>query len=160
MKLPSLGPRGEGWVVLQVACLALIAEGGLLYPGFAPDDGGGALRAVGDVLIVVGLLLVGWAVVALQPARAFTVLPQPRADGALVETGPFRFIRHPVYSGLILAGIGATMARESLAAGVATIALAIVLDLKRRREEQWLVGRYPAYPSYRARVKALIPFVY
>ncbi|HYK94482.1 MAG TPA: isoprenylcysteine carboxylmethyltransferase family protein [Candidatus Dormibacteraeota bacterium] len=160
MNLPSLGSRGEGWVVLQFVCLALVAAGGLLYPGFVPGDDLAVLRLVGDLLVVCGLALVAWAIVALQPAKAFTAVPLPRADGALVETGPYRFVRHPVYSGLILAGIGGAVARASLAAGVATIALALVLELKRRREEQWLVERYTGYTAYRARTKALIPFVY
>jgi protein-S-isoprenylcysteine O-methyltransferase Ste14 len=160
MKLSPLGPHGEGWVILQFTCLGLIAVGGLLAPGFDPGGGRGDVRLAGDALIVGGLVLVGWAVAALLPAQAFTALPQPRRDGTLVETGPYRFVRHPVYSGLILAGIGATIGRESLAAGLATLALVIVLDLKRRREEQWLVERYPGYQAYRRRTKALIPLVY
>jgi protein-S-isoprenylcysteine O-methyltransferase Ste14 len=146
--------------VLQVACLALVAAAGYLYPGFAPGGDPGIVRLVGDGLIVAGLVLLGWAVAALQPAGAFTALPHPRADGRLVETGPYRLVRHPVYSGLILAAIGATVSRESIGAGLATSALAIVLDLKRRREEAWLLERYPGYADYRLRTKALIPFAY
>lgn len=45
-------------------------------------------------------------------------------------------------------------------APVSVALLAIVLDLKRRREEAWLAARYPGYGAYRARTKALIPFLY
>jgi protein-S-isoprenylcysteine O-methyltransferase Ste14 len=160
VKIPPLGPRGEGWVVLQFACLALVAFGGFLAPGFAPGGDHGEVRLIGDVLLIGGLVIVGWAVAALQPARAFTALPHPRADGSLVESGPYRFVRHPVYSGLILAALGSTISRESLAAGLATIALAVTLDLKRRHEELWLVDRYPNYVPYRTRTKALLPLLY
>ena len=48
----------------------------------------------------------------------------------------------------------------SVAAGVATLALAVTLDLKRRREELWLAERFEGYAAYRQRTKALIPFLY
>lgn len=160
MKVPALGPRGEGWVVLQVACLALVAAGALVFPGFAPGGDRGDMRLLGDVLIVAGLALVVWAVATLQQANAFTALPHPRADGTLVETGPYRFLRHPIYSGLILAAIGGSISRESVAAALAALALAIVLDLKRRREELWLAERYPGFAAYRARTHALVPYLY
>ena len=160
MKLPSLGPRGEGWVALQFVCIGLVAAGGFLFPGSLPGFEDGAVRLLGDIVVVAGLLVIGWAVGALRPARSFTAFPRPLADGALVESGPYRFVRHPIYSGLILTGIGATVSRESAAAGLATIALAIVLDLKRRREESWLVEHYPEYTAYQTRSKALLPFVY
>lgn len=160
MKLPSLGPRGEGWVALQVACMAAIVLGAFLFPGFAPGGDRGDVRLLGDVVIVGGVAVLAWATAVLRPANAFSALPHPRADGALVDSGPYRYVRHPIYSGLILAGVGALISRKSVAAGLATIVLAIVLDLKRRREEVWLLERYPGYAAYRTRTKALIPFVY
>ena len=78
----------------------------------------------------------------------------------MAETGPYRWVRHPLYLGLIVAGLGTASSRTSLVSLAATIGLAIVLDLKRRREEAWLVERFPGYEAYRRRTKALIPFVY
>ena len=43
---------------------------------------------------------------------------------------------------------------------IAVALLALVLDLKRRREEVWLLERYPGYAAYRARTRALVPFLY
>jgi len=77
-----------------------------------------------------------------------------------VEAGPYRFVRHPIYGGLVLAGIAVALIRASLPVALLTLALAVVLDVKRRREEAWLVDRYPGYADYRARTRALIPFLY
>ena len=159
MSIPSLGPRGEGWVALQFACLGLIAAGGLIAPTGIPGDP--AVAAIlGGILVLAGVALAAWGVLALQSARSFTALPYPRAEGQLVVTGPFRFVRHPIYGGLILLAFGWAASRTSIAALVASIALAIVLDLKRRREEIWLAGRFPGYRDYSSRTKALIPLLY
>lgn len=144
-------------MILQFVCIGLIAAGGLLLPGSVPGVDRGAVRLAGDVVLVAGLLVIGWAVGALRRARSFTAFPRPLAEGALVESGPYGFVRHPVYSGLILTGLGATVSQESVATGLATVALAVVLDLKRRREELWLVERFPGYAAYRTRTRALIP---
>ena len=110
-------------------------------------------------------MLLGFAVVIagsieLRRAEAFTVLPNPRAEGKLVETGPYRYIRNPIYAGLILASLGWAVMRVSVLAVLAAVLLAVVLDLKRRREEGWLVERFPGYRAYRERTKAFVPFVY
>lgn len=161
-RIPSLGRRGEGWVALQVACFGLLAAA--IYAG-PHDDGGdpamsGTRQLLGYVLGVLGAVMIGSGLAELRRARALTALPHPRDDAALVERGAYRIIRHPVYGGLILAALGLAVITPWAGTFIAVALLAIVLDLKRRREELWLAGRYPAYAAYRARTKALIPFVY
>jgi protein-S-isoprenylcysteine O-methyltransferase Ste14 len=117
-------------------------------------------RLVGTVVLLVGLALITAGSWVLRRARSFSVLPRPVESGMLVEAGPYRWVRHPLYVGVVLAAIGGAIYRESLVAGALTVALAVVLDLKRRREETWLLGRFPAYAEYRERTKAWVPFVY
>jgi protein-S-isoprenylcysteine O-methyltransferase Ste14 len=68
--------------------------------------------------------------------------------------------RHPIYTGIILAGLGWALFHTNLV----TLALAVVLfvffDIKSRREERMLLRKFPDYAAYRQRVKKLIPFVY
>ena len=156
-RLPSLGPRGEGWVVLQGIILVAIAACGLLPPAWA-----GPVRVVtsaaGLVLIALGGLL---AVAGLRDLREnLTPLPRPRDGGALVETGAYRFARHPIYGGLVLASLGWGLFIASPVAIALAFGLLFFFDLKSRREEAWLVDRYPGYPAYRRRTRRLIPFVY
>ena len=155
--LPSLGPRGEGWVLLQGVMLVIVAAAGW---SLGPDWSG-ALRYLGIFLGIMGLaggiLLVVRGMLDL--GRAMTPLPRPRAGAGLVTTGVYEHARHPVYGGLILGSLGWSVLQASAIAVVATGVLAVLLYLKSAREEAWLSERYPDYPMYRRRTRRFIPWV-
>lgn len=161
-RIPPLGERGEGWVALQFGAIALVIVAGRLGTRVPLGDASlqSATALVGNLLVVVGLLVLLLGAFLLRGAGAFTVFPRPIAGGQLVDSGPYRFVRHPVYTGLILMSFGSVLVRPSLLALVAATLLLMILDLKRRREEEWLLDRYPLYATYRVRTKALIPWVY
>jgi protein-S-isoprenylcysteine O-methyltransferase Ste14 len=161
-RIPSLGPRGEGWVALQLASIALVALVGRFDTTSSTVDPGLRMlfQAGGLVIVGLGALFILAGVLVLRGAAAFSVLPHPIEGGELVEGGPYRIVRHPVYAGLILGGLGFALARMSPPTLLATVVLFVVLDLKRRREETWLMERFPGYPAYRARTRALLPFLY
>lgn len=155
--LPTLGPRGEGWVVIQGVILVAIAAGSLVGPAWTDD-----LRIVTSVLGL-ALLAAGWilAIRGLVDLRdSLTAFPHPRDDGRLVEAGAYRLVRHPIYGGLIL---GATGWGLLMASPVAIVGAAVLLgffDLKSRREEAWLVARYPGYVAYRRGTRRFFPLLY
>lgn len=158
--LPDLGPNGEGWVVGQFLLLGLIVL--LTLPeisGLQPRDAAGWLAVVaGGIALVVGGRTLVQGFRDLGPS--LTPLPRPRADAELIESGIYAAVRHPIYAGLILAGLGwSTLARSLPAVLVAGI-LAIYLDLKSRREEAWLAERYPAYAAYQGRTRRFVPGLY
>jgi protein-S-isoprenylcysteine O-methyltransferase Ste14 len=69
-------------------------------------------------------------------------------------------VRHPIYSGLILAALGwAFWVHGWLTIGYVVV-LFVFFDIKSRREERWLAEKYAGYEAYRKRVHKLIPFVY
>jgi protein-S-isoprenylcysteine O-methyltransferase Ste14 len=154
-RLPSLGQRGEGWVLIQGILLVLVAAAGWsLGPDWA-----GPLRAAGIVigvaLFICGLALAIRGVIDLDSAR--TPLPKPREDAVLIDTGAYSLVRHPVYGGLILVAFGWAIGQASIVATALAGALAAFLVAKSLREEAWLEQRYPTYPRYRARTRRLIP---
>jgi len=158
--LPSLGPRGEGWVALQGVIFVTIAAAGVSLPGTWNGPAATLAAAAGWSLIAAGVLLAGGGILALQGGDALTALPHPRDEATLVDRGAYRLVRHPIYGGLVLAAAGWALTRLSIAALLATIVLLAFFDLKRRREEAWLETRFPEYAAYRARTRRLIPWVY
>jgi len=160
-RIPSLGPRGEGWVALQVVALGLVVVTPQLGGApAAPEPVGSILRAIGIALILAGGALLLWSIVELRRARAFSVLPLPIEGGELAQAGPYRLVRNPIYSALVIGALGIAITRFDGWTLAAAIVLFVVLDLKRRREEAWLSDRYPGYAAYRRRTKAMIPFLY
>ena len=155
-RLPSLGPRGEGWVLIQGVLLVLVAAAGW---SLGPDWSGPLRLAgvvVGIVLIVGGIVLAVRGVVDL--GGALTPLPRPRDGAELVETGAYAFVRHPIYGGLILAAFGWAIVQASIIAFALAAVLAAFLRVKSAREEAWLEQRFPAYTAYRARTRRFIPW--
>ena len=156
-RLPELGPRGEGWVALQFLLGAVIVGCGFLgvyWPGRVESF----FAALGLLLALAGAILLGAGVFAL--GSSFTPLPRPHARAGLRQSGIFRLVRHPVYGGVILLVLGWSLAEAPLGLAPAAL-LALLFDLKARREEVWLLERYPEYAAYRARTpRRFLPWLY
>lgn len=155
--LPSLGPRGEGWVAIQFVLLGAIAVAGW----WSGPDWDGAARTVS---VVGGLALIaGGGVLAarglLDLRSALTPMPHPRDGAELVETGVYRLVRHPIYGGLIVAAFGWSLVRASAASLLLAGVLTGFFVLKSMREEAWLLRFYPGYAAYRTRTRRFIPWI-
>jgi protein-S-isoprenylcysteine O-methyltransferase Ste14 len=99
--------------------------------------------AVGGTIITAGLI-------SLE--RSITPNPRPRPGGTLREHGPYGVVRHPIYAGVILSALAWSLWRGPAAVGPTALTV-VVVDLKSRREEAWLLERYPGYRTYRDRVR-------
>lgn len=150
-----MGRRGEGWVVGQFVIGAGILAAPFLFRNPMPLWAmviGGALMALGGLIAGMGILTLG---------SNLTPFPKPKEEGHfLVTTGPYRYVRHPIYSGILFGALGWSILWGSLPAVALTIALFVWFDFKSRREEAWLVERHPIYAEYQKRAKKLIPFIY
>jgi protein-S-isoprenylcysteine O-methyltransferase Ste14 len=154
---PSLGARGEGWVALQFALLGLALVVGLLDLSGWPEGGRGGLRYLGVLVVAAGVVLAAYA--ALGLGSALTALPAPVRHGTLRTDGVYGVVRHPIYSALLLVVLGWSLVSSPWVVLVLA-ALAVVLDLKRQVEEDFLERTYDDYRDYRVRVPwALVPFV-
>jgi protein-S-isoprenylcysteine O-methyltransferase Ste14 len=118
-----------------------------------------ALFACGAILTAAGLAFSVWARVHLAGNWSGSVTL--KQDHTLVRDGPYRYARHPIYTGLLVALIGSAIARDEWR-GVLAVALAFVaLWRKLGIEEQWLTEIFgDEYRRYRREVRALIPFVF
>lgn len=110
----------------------------------------------GLIGIASGLLGVSieiWAIWHLK--FAFSTEPAARR---LVTTGPYRFARHPIYSGSCIAYAGLLMTRPTLPVALALFGWAVCVRLRMRYEEAILTSAFPAYDEYRRRVGAIVPW--
>ena len=117
-----------------------------------------AMQAAGLAVTLVGCGFAIWARVTL--GRNWSGLPKVRQEHELIVRGPYRLVRHPIYSGLLLAVAGSAIAYDNPVWLICLVALTLSYVVKMRQEEQLMNETFPeAYPEYRRQVKALIPFV-
>lgn len=112
------------------------------------------------VLPMVLGLVCGVAALAANRPGNFNIRPDPKPGGRLIETGPYRYIRHPMYLAVLLIGIGAALADPRPWRLAALVALALVLHIKATVEERAMLARHPGYAAYRARTARLVPFLW
>ncbi|MCP5077951.1 MAG: isoprenylcysteine carboxylmethyltransferase family protein [Psychromonas sp.] len=117
------------------------------------------LSIVGLLVMLLSLLIALSALMANCPGN-FNVRPQPKLTGVLIVHGPYKFIRHPMYSSLIFGCLGMLLCQFSYIKLGAWLLLIIVLALKARFEEKALCLHYPQYQSYKKSNKAIIPWIW
>ncbi len=116
----------------------------------------GRFSAITVVLVLASVALVLWTFLHNRPGN-FNIRPTPRQGGRLITSGPYRYVRHPMYSAVLLGA--AAMARMSppMPGWLAWAALLAVLLGKAALEERWLMLAHPAYAAYRERSWRLMP---
>jgi protein-S-isoprenylcysteine O-methyltransferase Ste14 len=114
--------------------------------------------SIGVAICVLGLLLAIWSRKVLGADWSQDV--ELKQGHKLVECGPYMFVRHPIYTAHLLMGLG-TAITSGLLVGFAGLAAFVGgFWIKLKQEERLLMRGFPdEYPSYKARVKALIPYV-
>lgn len=144
----SAGTAGSVLVALQFALL-----GWLVWP-FTPQQWTPLALAFAAGALAVGV----WTLAHNRPGN-FNVHPEPHARGRLVTGGPYRYMRHPMYTAVLLFAAAETAAYMDPWKLLASALLFAVLLGKARIEEHRLAERYPEYPAYAARVKRFVPWL-
>jgi protein-S-isoprenylcysteine O-methyltransferase Ste14 len=113
---------------------------------------------LGFALTLIGLAFTCWARVTL--GRNWSGVVQLKQDHELIVRGPYSMVRHPIYTGLLLAFLGSALALGEWRGLVATLIVGVSFWRKLRLEERWLRELFgQQYQDYAARVKALVPWV-
>jgi protein-S-isoprenylcysteine O-methyltransferase Ste14 len=109
-------------------------------------------------LSVIGLGFAIWA--RVQLGRNWSPRPAAKEEHELVTTGPYAYVRHPIYTGVILMAFGAAVTGSFWGIGVFIIAC-LTFILRIGKEEQIILELFPnEYPEYQKRTKRLVPFVW
>lgn len=117
---------------------------------FVPPFWPSGLSYAGIPLALLGAVGFVWAARTL--GRSLTPYPRPRDDGELVDRGPYRFLRHPIYVAGLLFFLGVGLA-SSVPATLGAFALGALWWRKAAVEEAYLAARFPEYEDYRRRVR-------
>ena len=117
-----------------------------------------ALGWTAAALVVIGIAFAIWARVVL--GRNWSPRPSVKEEHELVTNGPYEYVRHPIYTGMLLAAFGTALTGSWFAIGVFIVASALFLS-RIPREEKIMLNLFPnAYPAYQAETKRLIPLVW
>ena len=154
------GARGEWYVIVQIGLFLAVVFGPKNISGWSawsyPSAQLGTITV--SLMLSAGFLLVIAGI--RKHGKNISAVPYPKDGAVLIETGPYRVVRHPMYSGAILMAVGWAFFIQGgltfLYAGV----LFVFFDFKARREELWLQDKFPGYHEYQKRVNKLIPFLY
>jgi protein-S-isoprenylcysteine O-methyltransferase Ste14 len=149
MRIPPLGPRGEGWTLTQVALMFAIILAGVAGPAW-PGDASWFRRGLGTLIAIAGAILLAGGMAGIR--HSLTPFPRPLDHARLQVGGAYRLVRHPIYGGLILIALAWALISSPLVV-VVTVALVLVLEAKSRLEESMLEERFPEYDAYRRRVR-------
>ena len=146
------------WMIIMASVVAGVFVAGNWRAGALPH--GRVLEVAGAVLFAVGLLFRWWAIVTL--GRFFTVDVTIEKNHELVERGPFRVVRHPSYTGVLLAFVGVALSLRNWGA-MLVILVPIFVALRHRMnvEEEALTRALGSrYVDYMNRTKRLVPGIY
>jgi protein-S-isoprenylcysteine O-methyltransferase Ste14 len=114
--------------------------------------------AMGASICVLGLLVTLWARWTLGGNWSSAVTFKQGHE--LIRTGPYRLVRHPIYTGLLVMALGTALNFGQLRCWLAVPIMAAAFWFKLKQEERLLMRHFPqAYPIYKRQVKALVPFV-
>lgn len=111
------------------------------------------------LVIATAILLAVWAVVAMRQSK-LRISPVPAADAALVQNGPYKYIRHPMYSSILIAAAGLLLHYFTWTRLAIAIALLLVLLIKLYWEEKMLKEKFSGYAGYLQHTNRLVPFIY
>jgi protein-S-isoprenylcysteine O-methyltransferase Ste14 len=104
-------------------------------------------------------LLLGVITLMYNKIGNFRVYPEIKPGGRLIITGPYRFVRHPMYTSLILLLAGMTLYLNHLTNYIGLVIVIASVFLKSKREEQLLIKIYPEYMEYMNETSGFLPFV-
>jgi protein-S-isoprenylcysteine O-methyltransferase Ste14 len=158
-RIESAASRAGHIIPLLIAAALLwprTLPGGFLSGRFVPDTA--ATYFTGVAVLAFGLAFSIWARHTL--GRNWSGVVTVKQDHELIRTGPYRFVRHPIYTGLLIAFIGTAIARGEWRGIVAVLIVFAAFWRKLKVEERFMIETFgDAYLRYREKVRALVPFV-
>jgi protein-S-isoprenylcysteine O-methyltransferase Ste14 len=113
------------------------------------------LISIGIVFVSIGLFIVLIAVLALN--RNLRIFPSPKSNSTLITQGVFKFVRHPIYSGILFTVFGFSIYSGSFFRLVVSLCLLLLFYLKSKYEEILLAEKFANYKEYCKKTGRFLP---
>ncbi|MDQ5886684.1 MAG: hypothetical protein QG628_1081 [Patescibacteria group bacterium] len=139
----------KSWFLVAIQAILL---GLLVFFTNAPKS---TFEVIGTFIQVIGLLILLISFYDLR--KSLTALPMPKDNGILQIHGLYRYVRHPMYVGVLTLCLGICLASTSVAKYVLLLGLYLLFSYKARYEERLLLEKYPGYKIYMSRVNRFLP---
>jgi protein-S-isoprenylcysteine O-methyltransferase Ste14 len=150
-KTPST--RTIVWTLVAIQGLLLL--GVFVGPNTPALRAPEALRVAGQFIQAIGVALI--VISAIELGRRLTAHPTPNGRGSLRRSGLYRFVRHPMYTGVMAMAIGSSLTNSSVVRGASTGMLVLLFAIKARFEELSLVAHFTEYSSYASTTGRFLP---
>src|SRR5258708_2428778 len=152
----SVSSHGVPIIIAGLLVMAPPMAGGILFDRMLPKSF--VTFWIGAAVVATGLAFAVWARVFLGKNWSGTVTI--KQDHELVRGGPYSLVRHPIYTGILIAFVGTAIARGEWRGLLAVVLVFAAFWRKLKLEERWLGETFgESYAKYRAEVSALIPFL-
>jgi len=114
-------------------------------------------KIISMLVFATGMLILVMALLGLK--SNLTPFPSPKSNATLIQSGLYKYIRHPIYTGIIFAALGLGFYNESLWKILIALALWLLFYFKSGYEEKQLSAAFPQYLAYRKKTGRFIPFI-
>lgn len=150
--------RGVGWVIAQGLLFIFFFTAVIFGDPITDIPGLVGAQVAGVAIALAGAGISLWAMV--EHRWSVSPFPMPEDGAQLIDTGPYRYVRHPMYTGVILFTLGVGLAYANPIAVLSSVTFLVFFMAKTGREEEMLVERMEGYRAYRTSVPwSLIPFL-
>ena len=146
-----MGKEHSYLLYIQLILLALLVYFGNLRAVFG-NPFTLAIFSLGVIICVLSVVRLG--------AKSFSPFPHPSKSNVHINEGVYKYVRHPLYSGLILAGVALLLSNLKLETFTVLITLVAILNIKADIEEEHLIDKHEGYKNYQEKTKKFIPYVY
>jgi protein-S-isoprenylcysteine O-methyltransferase Ste14 len=148
----SVKPKDIVFVTVQLILFVCYA----ITPNFWPINLPSIVAAISIIITIIGVLVLILGLIQLQ--RNLTPFPSPKQNSDLVTNGVYKFIRHPIYTGIFTAAIGYSFINGHSIRFLISILLLVLFYFKSVYEEKLLNKKFSAYQQYQIKTSRFFPF--
>ncbi len=146
-------PRIADYILVLIQLLLFVLY--FYLPPFVEQGLDSLFRVIGAIPMITGAVILVWGMIQLLPF--ISIFPTPKPGGELVTRGIYKYVRHPIYSGIILLALGYGIFSRDFDKLVIALMILLLFEIKSGYEERKLFRAYPEYDEYRLRTGKFIP---